>query len=115
MECVWNLHTPKTSGIQIRFKSFKLQDTENTDLLTVYDGPDSSSRLIYTYHGLNTPPLVIESTSSDLTIVFYSDSFVKEKGFNFTYQNKGTVQYFGRQHQQFHIIQIYMIYFSLSL
>ncbi|VDI44275.1 low-density lipoprotein receptor-related protein 3/10/12 [Mytilus galloprovincialis] len=89
MECVWNLHTPKTSGIQIRFKSFKLQDTENTDLLTVYDGPDSSSRLIYTYHGLNTPPLVIESTSSDLTIVFYSDSFVKAKGFNFTYQNKG--------------------------
>ncbi|CAC5400409.1 LRP3_10_12 [Mytilus coruscus] len=89
IECVWNLHTTKRSGIQLRFKSFKLQDTENTDYLTVYNGPDSSSRLINTYYGLNTPPLVIESTSSDLTIVFYSDSFVKEKGFNFTYQNKG--------------------------
>lgn len=88
-DCVWHLHSRENLQIQLRFKDFKLQAEAYTDYVTIYDSPNTYSKLINTYTGLNKPPKMIESTSNYLTIVFHSDSVVEEPGFNFTYQNKG--------------------------
>lgn len=87
-ECVWVLHSDNNSKIQLRFKDFHIQTGDNTDYVAVYDGPDKASNLIRRFGELDQR--VIESSSNYLTVVFHSDSSIGSKGFNFTYQNKGS-------------------------
>ena len=86
-----NKGSGSSSTIQLRVVAFYLETGPNTDYVKVYDGPDSTYKLIGTYYGLNPPPYLIESSSNWLNVVFHSDYLKEYRGFNFTYQIKGNL------------------------
>ena len=58
------------------------------EYVKVYDGPDASYPLIGRYDGLNHPPLLIESSSNWLHVMYHLIEG-NRMAFNFTYQTKG--------------------------
>ncbi|XP_052225049.1 low-density lipoprotein receptor-related protein 12-like [Dreissena polymorpha] len=89
--CSWVIHqlgTPGGTVIQLRVVMFTLSMTDQ-DVLTIFDGPDSSYAVLGSYSKLKTPPSLIESSGSWLNVVFHSKSGYSVPGFNFTYQLKG--------------------------
>ncbi|XP_052817090.1 low-density lipoprotein receptor-related protein 12-like [Mya arenaria] len=91
--CSWVIHqlgAPMSSKIQLRKVMFDLDMSDHTSV-TIYDGPDFTYDEIGTFTSQVPPPAVIVSTSSWLNIVFKSGNLpLLAKGFNFTYQMKGT-------------------------
>lgn len=57
-------------SLQFTFTSFHTQ--QNNDILTIYDGPNTSSPIIGTFSGILSPGIVISSTSS-LTFRFQTN------------------------------------------
>ncbi|KAK3085607.1 hypothetical protein FSP39_006043 [Pinctada imbricata] len=91
-DCMWTIHMASvTDKVQVRFVDFNIQLNENTDYVEVYDGKDLTKKaLIGRYYGMHRPPSLIESSTNWLKIKFHSDGSYGEKGFNLTFQRKGT-------------------------
>ncbi|XP_068184525.1 CUB and sushi domain-containing protein 1a [Antennarius striatus] len=81
-ECIYRITTEKGKGIRLKAESFSLQDG---DYLKVYDGENTSSRLLgnYTHNGMLN--YVINSTSNRLWLEFNSNASGTNQGFRLTY------------------------------
>ena len=82
--------TPSVVGnyVQIDFNSsnflIETDVDECYDYITIYDGSSTSSPLIGTYCSLNPPSSSIISSTGALTVVFLSDAFTNESGWEAT-------------------------------
>ncbi|KAM4592287.1 CUB and sushi domain-containing protein 1-like [Odontesthes bonariensis] len=81
-ECIYRITTEKGKGIRLKAESFSLQDG---DYLKVYDGVNTSSRLLgnFTLDGMMAH--VINSTSNHLWLEFNSNASGTNQGFRLTY------------------------------
>ena len=68
--------------VTLKFSSF---DTENVDVLDIYDGKSANSKKIGTFSGKTLPPK-ITSTGNGLTLVFTSDGRTTGKGWTASWQ-----------------------------
>ncbi|KAK3553354.1 hypothetical protein QTP70_002432 [Hemibagrus guttatus] len=80
-ECIYRIHTDNGKGIQLMASDFQLRDG---DFLQIYDGQDSSSRLLgnFTRSEMSN---IINSTSNHLWIEFNSNGTGTSKGFKLIY------------------------------
>ncbi|KAK1891689.1 CUB and sushi domain containing protein 1, partial [Dissostichus eleginoides] len=81
-ECIYRITTEKGKGIRLKAESFLLEDG---DYLKVYDGENTTSRLLgnFTHDGIMG--LVINSTSNRLWLEFNSNASGTNQGFRLTY------------------------------
>jgi hypothetical protein len=79
--------TPSSGySVTMTFNSFNVESHGSCayDYLSIYDGPNTSSPLIGTYCGTNSPGTVTSSSSS-LTFFWHSDSFTETAGWSATW------------------------------
>ncbi|XP_054625925.1 CUB and sushi domain-containing protein 1-like isoform X1 [Dunckerocampus dactyliophorus] len=81
-ECIYRITTEKGQGIRLKAESFSLQDG---DSLRVYDGENSSSRLLGNFTREVMMGHVINSTSNHLWLEFNSNASGTTQGFHLTY------------------------------
>uniref|UniRef100_A0AAZ1X1T4 CUB and Sushi multiple domains 1 n=1 Tax=Oreochromis aureus TaxID=47969 RepID=A0AAZ1X1T4_OREAU len=81
-ECIYRITTEKGKGIRLKAESFSLQDGDN---LKVYDGENSSSRLLGNFTREDMMGRVINSTSNHLWLEFNSNASGTNQGFHLTY------------------------------
>ncbi len=80
--------------IEIQFTSFSVEDDPSCDYdwLKIYNGPNSSSPLIGTYCGTDSPETVTATnTQGALTFVFHSDGSVTASGWSANISCSGVV------------------------
>ncbi|XP_047218456.1 CUB and sushi domain-containing protein 1-like [Girardinichthys multiradiatus] len=81
-ECIYRITTEKGKGIRLKAESFALQDG---DYLKVYDGENTSSRLLSNFTLDGMMGRVINSTSNHLWLEFNSNASGTDQGFRLTY------------------------------
>ncbi|XP_046885306.1 CUB and sushi domain-containing protein 1-like [Hypomesus transpacificus] len=81
-ECIYHVQTEPGKGIMITTSNFLLQDG---DFLKVYDGEDSTSRLLGNFTRNEMSNVVINSTSNHLLLEFNSNGTGTNKGFRLSY------------------------------
>ena len=68
------------------FTNFSLQHENNTDVLYVYDGKNSTGNMLGMYYGDHPPPKEgIFSSSNQMFLIFKSDKNESYTGFNAFY------------------------------
>nr|XP_015204236.1 PREDICTED: CUB and sushi domain-containing protein 2 isoform X1 [Lepisosteus oculatus] len=83
LNCVWKITVPEGSGIQIQVISFVTE--HNWDSLEVFDGGDNTDTLLGSFSG-TTVPALLNSTSNQLYLHFFSDISVSAAGFHLEYK-----------------------------
>ncbi|MGH0157496.1 UNVERIFIED_CONTAM: hypothetical protein FKN15_052472 [Acipenser sinensis] len=83
-ECIYKIETEKGKGISLSATNFQLQDG---DILKVYDGKDSSSRLLGLFTKNEMHGVTINSTSNHLWLEFNTNGTGTEKGFRLKYSS----------------------------
>ncbi|XP_036397589.1 CUB and sushi domain-containing protein 1-like [Megalops cyprinoides] len=83
LNCVWKISVPEGSGIQIQVISFVTE--HNWDSLEVFDGGDNTDTLLGSFSG-TTVPALLNSTSNQLHLHFFSDISVSAAGFHLEYK-----------------------------
>uniref|UniRef100_A0AAY4DRL0 CUB and Sushi multiple domains 2 n=1 Tax=Denticeps clupeoides TaxID=299321 RepID=A0AAY4DRL0_9TELE len=83
LSCVWKITVPEGSGIQIQVISFVTE--QNWDSLEVFDGGDNTDPMLGSFSG-TTVPAVLNSTSNELHLHFFSDISVSAAGFRLEYK-----------------------------
>ncbi|KAG5855860.1 hypothetical protein ANANG_G00001150 [Anguilla anguilla] len=83
LNCVWKITVPEGSGIQIQVRSFVTE--HNWDSLEVFDGGDNTDTLLGSFSG-TTVPALLNSTSNQLYLHFFSDISVSAAGFQLEYK-----------------------------
>ncbi|XP_074629259.1 uncharacterized protein LOC141886869 isoform X2 [Acropora palmata] len=84
--CSWRITVNGTKRIHLKFAAFSLQSGNNTDVLYVYDGKDTSAKLLGAFHGSHIPPNEgIYSSSYSMFLIFKSDETVSYEGFCASY------------------------------
>uniref|UniRef100_A0A8D3BTG4 CUB and sushi domain-containing protein 1-like n=1 Tax=Scophthalmus maximus TaxID=52904 RepID=A0A8D3BTG4_SCOMX len=81
-ECIYRITTEKGKGIRLKAESFSLQDG---DYLKVYDGENTSSRLLGNFTRDGMMGHVINSTSNHLGLDFNSNASGTNQGFRLSY------------------------------
>ncbi|BFZ22426.1 hypothetical protein BsWGS_25465 [Bradybaena similaris] len=88
MDCSWNITVTPSKMIKLRFYSFDVVVSPQCqhDHVTVYDGPDTNSRIIGRYCGnMQSIPEVIQSTGNQMYITFITDAVDAASGFTGKY------------------------------
>uniref|UniRef100_A0A8C3UBV4 CUB and Sushi multiple domains 2 n=1 Tax=Catharus ustulatus TaxID=91951 RepID=A0A8C3UBV4_CATUS len=83
-ECIYSIQSQPGKGIQLRARTFQL---EAGDVLKVYDGTNSSARLLGTFSHSELLGTSINSTSSSMWLEFISDSANTSKGFELQFSS----------------------------
>ncbi|XP_048086105.1 CUB and sushi domain-containing protein 1 [Alosa alosa] len=83
LSCVWKITVPEGSGIQIQVISFVTE--QNWDSLEVFDGGDNTDTVLGSFSG-TTVPALLNSTSNELHLHFFSDISVSAAGFRLEYK-----------------------------
>uniref|UniRef100_A0A8B9LZ55 CUB and Sushi multiple domains 2 n=1 Tax=Astyanax mexicanus TaxID=7994 RepID=A0A8B9LZ55_ASTMX len=83
LSCVWKITVPEGSGIQIQVISFVTE--QNWDSLEVFDGGDNTDTMLGSFSGTSVPAL-LNSTSNQLYLHFFSDISVSAAGFRLEYK-----------------------------
>ncbi|KAM6428143.1 CUB and sushi domain-containing protein 2 isoform 2-T3 [Liasis olivaceus] len=86
LNCVWKITVPEGAGIQIQVISFVTE--QNWDSLEVFDGGDNTATMLGSFSGATVPAL-LNSTSNQLYLHFYSDISVSAAGFHLEYKTVG--------------------------
>ncbi|XP_045440840.1 CUB and sushi domain-containing protein 2 isoform X1 [Pipistrellus kuhlii] len=86
LNCVWKIMVPEGAGIQIQVISFVTE--QNWDSLEVFDGADNTVTMLGSFSGTAVPAL-LNSTSNQLYLHFYSDISVSAAGFHLEYKTVG--------------------------
>uniref|UniRef100_A0A452HNP9 Uncharacterized protein n=1 Tax=Gopherus agassizii TaxID=38772 RepID=A0A452HNP9_9SAUR len=86
LNCVWKITVPEGAGIQIQVISFVTE--QNWDSLEVFDGGDNTVTMLGSFSG-TTVPALLNSTSNQLYLHFYSDISVSAAGFHLEYKTVG--------------------------
>ncbi|XP_077451119.1 CUB and sushi domain-containing protein 1-like isoform X2 [Stigmatopora argus] len=81
-ECIYRITTEKGKGIRLKAESFSLQDG---DYLRVYDGENTSSRLLGNFTREVMMGNIINSTSNHVWLEFNSNASGTNQGFHLTY------------------------------
>ncbi|OWK58649.1 CUB and sushi domain-containing protein 1 [Lonchura striata] len=87
LNCVWKITVPEGAGIQIQVISFVTE--QNWDSLEVFDGGDNTATMLGSFSG-TTVPALLNSTSNQLYLHFYSDISVSAAGFHLEYKSKSS-------------------------
>uniref|UniRef100_A0A8C4QEE5 CUB and Sushi multiple domains 3 n=1 Tax=Eptatretus burgeri TaxID=7764 RepID=A0A8C4QEE5_EPTBU len=106
-ECIYRIHVAPGMGIRLTASSFHLGPG---DTLKIYDGKDSSTRLLGTFTGSQLQRRSINSTSNNLWLEFNSDARGTSGGFKLLYssfpltscEDPGTPQFGYNVHDQGH-------------
>ncbi|KAG8506888.1 CUB and sushi domain-containing protein 2 [Galemys pyrenaicus] len=85
LNCVWKITVPEGAGIQIQVISFVTE--QNWDSLEVFDGADNTVTMLGSFSG-TTVPALLNSTSNQLYLHFYSDISVSAAGFHLEYKSE---------------------------
>ncbi|XP_035256647.1 CUB and sushi domain-containing protein 1a isoform X1 [Anguilla anguilla] len=83
-ECIYRTETERGKGIRVTATTFQLHEG---DSLKVYDGMDSSSRLLGNFTRNDMYGVIINSTSNHLWIEFNSNGSGTDSGFRLTYSS----------------------------
>uniref|UniRef100_A0AAQ4QYC2 CUB and Sushi multiple domains 2 n=1 Tax=Gasterosteus aculeatus aculeatus TaxID=481459 RepID=A0AAQ4QYC2_GASAC len=83
LNCVWKITVPEGSGVQIQVISFVTE--QNWDSLEVFDGGDNTDTMLGSFSG-TTVPALLNSTSNQLYLHFFSDISVSAAGFRLEYK-----------------------------
>ncbi|XP_042194838.1 CUB and sushi domain-containing protein 1 [Callorhinchus milii] len=83
-ECIYFIHTQPGKGIQLKTRTFNLQQG---DILKIFDGKDSSSRLLGTFSGSDMLHVTLNSTSSSLWLEFITNAGNTSKGFELLFSS----------------------------
>ena len=84
--CSWRITVSPEQQIHLMFTNFSFQSQEHTDALYVYDGKDSTRRVLGVFYGGNPPPKEgIFSFSNDMFVIFKSDKTYSYTGFSALY------------------------------
>ncbi|CAH2222352.1 Hypothetical predicted protein [Pelobates cultripes] len=86
LNCVWKITVPEGAGIQIQVISFVTE--QNWDSLEVFDGGDNTATMLGSFSG-TTVPALLNSTSNQLYLHFFSDISVSAAGFHLEYKTVG--------------------------
>jgi len=78
----YTIAPPNASQVTLSFSSFSIEN--NWDFMYIYDGPSTTSPLVGTYTGTNSPGTVT-STGSALTVRFTSDINTVDQGWSATW------------------------------
>ncbi len=85
--CEWLIQPPGAFTIDLNFNRF---DTEtNFDFVSVYDGTSTAGTLLGTFSG-NSIPSQVTATSGSMLVVFTSDNFIQETGWEASYNSSNT-------------------------
>ena len=72
--------TEPGAAVELDFSTFDTQ--QNADILTIYDGDDTSGALIGSFSGTNSPGVILASNPTGcLTLVFSSSGSISRPGF----------------------------------
>ena len=82
MFCQWLIRVPEDNIIAINL--IRLVSEATNDRLTIYDGPNNSSRLLGTYSGAHNNEQ-INSSSNSIFLQFRSDYSINSDGFSIRY------------------------------
>uniref|UniRef100_A0AAQ4RB48 CUB and Sushi multiple domains 2 n=1 Tax=Gasterosteus aculeatus aculeatus TaxID=481459 RepID=A0AAQ4RB48_GASAC len=92
LNCVWKITVPEGSGVQVSLllKSQYIQvisfvTEQNWDSLEVFDGGDNTDTMLGSFSG-TTVPALLNSTSNQLYLHFFSDISVSAAGFRLEYK-----------------------------
>ncbi|XP_072264529.1 CUB and sushi domain-containing protein 1 [Pyxicephalus adspersus] len=83
-ECIYRIETQPGKGIHLRARNFQLHDG---DILKIYDGKDSSSRLLGAFTKNELLRVALNSTSNHLWIEFNTNGSDTDIGFHLTYSS----------------------------
>ncbi|KAM5163755.1 CUB and sushi domain-containing protein 1 [Mantella aurantiaca] len=83
-ECIYRIETQPGKGIHLRARTFQLHDG---DILKVYDGKHSSSRLLGAFTKSDLLKVILNSTSNHLWIEFNTNGSDTDIGFHLTYSS----------------------------
>jgi Zn-dependent metalloprotease len=76
---------PAVPGNKMRIKFLKFRTQNGTDILYVYNGPNTASPLIGQFSGTNLPPqLESSATNGELSFLFYTNDQVQDSGWKAT-------------------------------
>ncbi|GCB65123.1 hypothetical protein scyTo_0013419 [Scyliorhinus torazame] len=83
-ECIYSIQTQPGKGIQLKSRTFRLQEG---DILKIFDGKDSSSRLLGTFSGSEMLDIILNSTSNSLWLEFITNAENTSKGFELLFSS----------------------------
>ena len=84
--CSWRITVSPKRQIHLTFTDFNLQNDNNTDGLYVYDGENSTGKVLGVFYGGHLPPKEgINSSSNHMFLIFKSDKSVSDTGFRAWY------------------------------
>uniref|UniRef100_A0A673IHF6 CUB and Sushi multiple domains 1 n=1 Tax=Sinocyclocheilus rhinocerous TaxID=307959 RepID=A0A673IHF6_9TELE len=114
-ECIYCIETDRGKGIQITATTFQLHEG---DFLKVYDGQDSSSRLLGNFTKNDMSDVILNSTSNHLWMEFNSNGTGSSKGFKLSYssfdlvkcEEPGTPNYGYKIQDDGHFADTYVLY-----
>lgn len=82
LNCYWKLRS--NARVRLTFSDFRTESI-SYDIVTIYDGPSSSSRQLGKYGGTSGPSSPIVSSSNYLYLTFTTDGSGAYKGFKASY------------------------------
>ncbi|KAH8417139.1 hypothetical protein KR222_004379 [Zaprionus bogoriensis] len=87
MDCEWTIQAPPNSNVQLIFRAFDIESSENCtyDYVQVFSGMEDTSGPMYGQYCGNVPPQDIISMTDSLLVRFKTDSSVPMKGFAAAY------------------------------
>ena len=84
--CSWTITVSAAQQIHLMFTNFSLQNETNTDALYVYDGTNSTGKVLGVFYGGNPPSKEgIYSSSNHMLVTFKSDKSGFYTGFSAFY------------------------------
>ena len=83
--CTWTINSRPGTVIRLFFNDFYIEGTPGckSDYLLLYDGQNTSSKLVGRY--CNIAPEMFTSSSNSIHLKFYSDSSINLRGFHAYY------------------------------
>ncbi|XP_068677063.1 uncharacterized protein [Montipora foliosa] len=84
--CSWSITVKESQKVFLMFSSFSVEDKNNTDAVFVYDGGNTSAKMLGVYYGGHLPPKEgLFSSSNQMLVIFISDSNTSFSGFQASY------------------------------
>jgi len=81
-DCFWLISPPGARQIRLTFTQFATE--EDYDYVTIYDGADTTARILGIFSGLELPPTLV-SSGGVMLVRFTTDSFTENLGWTASY------------------------------
>jgi photosystem II stability/assembly factor-like uncharacterized protein len=81
-DCFWLISPPGARQVRLTFTQFATE--EDYDYVTIYDGADTTARILGIFSGLELPPTLV-SSGGVMLVRFTTDSFTENLGWTASY------------------------------